>query len=76
MHSWRWTTLGTLFTVPALSLGQLDRLNALVDSSGNVDIDVQYYPAHGGLPSTAIGHGRVAVFAFCNRGNIVPGSGS
>lgn len=76
MLSWRWTTYENSFVQPALDLGQLDRLNAVVDSDGTVEIDVQYYPAHGGLPSHASGHGRVAVFAFCSRTNVVNGDGS
>lgn len=86
-HSWRWTTYGSTFKTgpdglptivqPALDLGQLDRLNALVtDSTGDVAIDVQYYPAHGSLPSHAAGHGRLSVVAFCTRGNYVEVTGS
>lgn len=78
MHSWRWTPDGSNFVSPpagvaglpsflqpSKDLGQLDRLNALIDGSGNVAIDVQYKGS--GLPASAPGHGRVMVTAFCSR---------
>lgn len=66
--SWRWTAPGTTAVQqPAKSLGQLQDLDSSVDSAGAVTIDV-YYQAGDTVPAaTHTNHGRIAVFAFCQR---------
>jgi hypothetical protein len=64
MTSWRWTTAGGAFTQPNGSLGQLHRISASVNpATGVVTTEVVYY--NSGYFTTT--HGRIAVFAFCNR---------
>jgi len=64
MTSWRWTTVGTAFTQPNGTLGQLHEISCSVNpATGDVTTAVVYY--NSGYNTTT--HGRVAVFAFCNR---------
>lgn len=67
--SWRWTVLGSTFTQPNFGLGQLDRIGATVSSVGVVATEVFYKGS--GAPALASGHGRIAVFAFCSRANLI-----
>jgi hypothetical protein len=62
--SWRWTTVGTAFTQPDASKGQLHRISASVNpATGQVTTEVLFY--NSGVITTNFG--RVAVFAFCQR---------
>lgn len=67
--SWRWTVNGSTFTQPDLSLGQLDRIAASVSSVGVVNTGVFYKGS--GAPALASGHGRITVFAFCSRSDLI-----
>jgi hypothetical protein len=62
--SWRWTTVGSEFTQPDFSFGQLHRIEAAVNpANGLVSTAVAMY--NSGVIATT--WGRIAVFAFCQR---------
>jgi hypothetical protein len=67
--SWRWTVNGSGFAQPDFSLGQLDRIAATVSSVGVVSTTVFYKGS--GLPAQATGHGRISVFAWCSRSDLI-----
>jgi hypothetical protein len=63
---WRWTALGSTYTQPDKSLGQLGPFKASIDGTGNITIEVNFVGDDGNT-NPAAGFGRVAVFAFCTR---------
>lgn len=67
--SWRWTVLGSTFRQPNMGLGQLDRIAATVSSVGVVNTGIFYKAS--GAPALQANHGRIAVFAFCSRSNLI-----
>jgi hypothetical protein len=74
--SWRWTTVNSAFTQPDKSLGQLGPMLASINAStGVVSITVKYIDDAGSLNSFTT-HGRIAVFAFCSRNNIIGSLGA
>jgi len=66
IFSWRWTTTGDAYTVPAESNGQLGPMLASIDSTGHVSITVKMIDDSGNVITPA-GYGRIAVFAFAVR---------
>lgn len=68
-HSWRWTTLNSTFTQPDRNLGQLGPIRASIDqSTGVVSVSVDYVVDEISTQNT---HGRIAVFAFCSRNDLI-----
>lgn len=69
--SWRWTTSGASFTQPAMATGQLAPMIFSIDgTTGAVTVSVYYVEDSGDL-TLETGFGRIAVFAFCSRTNLV-----
>lgn len=65
LYSWRWTCLGSQFGQPAVSLGQLGPMQAAIDATGNVTLNVSMF--NSGLSSHST-FGRISVVAVCSRG--------
>jgi hypothetical protein len=73
VHCWRWTTIGSAFQIPDLNRGQLGPFICTINqTTGVVSITVKMIDNNGTLNSYT-DSGRVAVFAFCSRANLVSG---
>jgi hypothetical protein len=71
VSSWRWTALGVGFKTPDLSRGQLGPIQASINqSTGVVSTSVSFIDDNGVLTAYST-FGRVAVFAFCTRHNLI-----
>jgi len=67
--SWRWTTLNSAFTLPDKSLGQLGPMQCSINpTTGAVTVVINYITD---TMTPMASHGRVQVFAFCDRGNLI-----
>lgn len=71
--SWRWTVSGSAFGQPAMATGQLAPIKWSINAStGVVSITVDYVEDSGSLVAES-GFGRIAVFAFCSRSDLMSG---
>src|SRR5581483_5682603 len=76
VSSWRWTTYAVGFAAPDMSLGQLGPILCSINqTTGTVSVTVNYYDEGNQSLNPHTDHGRVAVFAFCSRHNLISGVG-
>jgi len=69
---WRWTALASGFAAPDLSLGQLGPILASVNqSTGAVSVTVNWYDEGNQTLTPHHDYGRIAVFAFAHRHNLI-----
>lgn len=67
--SWRWTTDNSVYSRPDKSLGQLGPIKASIDgATGAVSVSVEYINDSNTTLNT---HGRIAVFAWCSRSDLI-----
>jgi len=64
LPSWRWTCLGTRFSQPAVSLGQLGPMQLAINGTGAVTLNVSMF--NSGLTNEST-FGRISVVALCQR---------